>query len=66
MLRNVRQDIQSVFDRDPAARSALEVVLLYPGLHAVWLHRIAHALWRNGFFLLGRAVSQFSRWLTGI
>jgi len=66
MLSKVRQDIQSVFDRDPAARSALEVVLLYPGLHAVWLHRIAHALWRNGFFLLGRAVSQFSRWLTGI
>ncbi len=66
MLTTARRDVRSVFDRDPAARSTLEVVLLYPGLHAVWLHRIAHALWRHGFFLFGRAVSQFSRWLTGI
>ena len=41
--------MQVVFDRDPAARSIWEVVLLYPGLHALWLHRLAHALWRNGF-----------------
>jgi serine O-acetyltransferase len=66
MFRMMRGDIQAVFDRDPAARSTLEVILLYPGLHAIWLHRLAHSLWQNGFFLLGRCVSQFSRWLTGI
>jgi serine O-acetyltransferase len=66
MLSTLRRDIQAVFDRDPAARSTLEVVLLYPGLHAIWLHRLAHSLWRNGFFLLARGISQFSRWLTGI
>lgn len=66
MFRTVRQDVEAVFDRDPAARSWPEVVLLYPGLHAVWLHRLAHALWRRRFFWLGRALSQFSRWLTGI
>jgi serine O-acetyltransferase len=66
MFQTLRHDIQAVFDRDPAARSTLEVVLFYPGLHAVWLHRLAHTLWRNGFFLLARGVSEFSRWLTGI
>jgi serine O-acetyltransferase len=66
MFRTLRRDVQAVFDRDPAARSALEVMLFYPGLHAVWFHRLAHMLWRNGFFLLARGVSQLSRWLTGI
>jgi serine O-acetyltransferase len=66
MFRTLRRDVQAVFDRDPAARSALEVLLFYPGLHAVWFHRLAHMLWRNGFYLLARGVSQFSRWLTGI
>jgi serine O-acetyltransferase len=66
MFKTMQRDIQAVFDRDPAARGTLEVVLLYPGLHAVWLHRIAHKLWLNGFYFLARAVSQFSRWLTGI
>jgi serine O-acetyltransferase len=66
MFKTIRRDVQAVFDRDPAARSTLEVILLYPGLHAVWLHRLAHMLWRNGFFLLARSVSQFSRGLTGI
>jgi len=66
MFKTLRRDIQAVFDRDPAARSTLEVILLYPGLHAVWLHRLAHSLWRDGFFLLARFISQFSRWLTGI
>jgi serine O-acetyltransferase len=65
-MRTLRRDIQAVFDRDPAARSTLEVLLLYPGLHAIWLHRVAHAFWRNGFQLLGRLVSNLSRWLTGI
>ena len=62
----LRQDVKAVLQRDPAARNSLEVLLFYPGLHALWLHRLAHALWRNGFFLMGRAVSTFSRWLTGI
>src|SRR5512136_2647171 len=66
MLRTIRRDVQAVFDRDPAARSTLEVILFYPGLHAVWLHRLAHMLWRNGFFLLARGLSHFSRWATGI
>jgi serine O-acetyltransferase len=66
MLKTLRRDLQSVFDRDPAARSTLEVLVLYPGLHAVWLHRVAHACWRNGFYFAARLVSNFSRWLTGI
>ena len=65
-MKTLRTDIQAIFDRDPAARSTLEVLFLYPGLHAIWLHRLAHALWCNGFYFLGRLVSNFSRWLTGI
>ncbi|MBI5031060.1 MAG: serine O-acetyltransferase [Chloroflexi bacterium] len=66
MFNTLRQDIQSVFERDPAARSWLEVVLLYPGLHAVWGHRISHWLWIHDFKLLGRWVSQIARGITGI
>jgi serine O-acetyltransferase len=66
MLENLRRDIQVIFDRDPAARSTPEVLLLYPGLHAVWLHRAAHFFWRRRLFLVGRGLSHFSRWLTGI
>ncbi|HEX9117946.1 MAG TPA: serine O-acetyltransferase EpsC [Anaerolineae bacterium] len=66
MLKTIRSDVQAVLDRDPAARNALEVVLLYPGLHALWLYRVAHVLWRNGLFFAGRLISQFARWLTGI
>jgi serine O-acetyltransferase len=66
MFQTLRRDVQVVFDRDPAARSAFEVLLFYPGLHALWLHRLAHSFWRNGFNLIGRGISHFSRWLTGI
>jgi serine O-acetyltransferase len=66
MFRTIREDIQSVFDRDPAARSVLEVLFLYPGLHAVWGHRIAHWLWWRNFKWIARAVSQLVRSLTGI
>ncbi|GIZ13674.1 serine O-acetyltransferase [Pseudomonas sp. NCCP-436] len=66
MFERMREDIQSVFHRDPAARNAFEVVTCYPGLHAVWLHRVAHALWCSGWKWLARVVSNFSRWLTGI
>ncbi len=66
MFSTLHHDMQAVFDRDPAARSKLEVLLTYPGLHAIWLHRLAHWLWRRDLKLLGRLVSQTSRFLTGI
>jgi len=66
MFERVREDIQSVFHRDPAARNSLEVLTCYPGLHAIWIHRLAHALWGYGWKWLGRVLSNFGRWLTGI
>ncbi len=66
MFERMREDIQSVFHRDPAARNAFEVVTCYPGLHAVWLHRLAHGLWVSGWKWLARVVSNFGRWLTGV
>ncbi len=66
MFSAIRHDIQAIRERDPAARSALEVLLLYPGLHALILHRPAHWLYKQGLRLPARAVSQLSRFLTGI
>jgi serine O-acetyltransferase len=66
MFQRIRDDIRSVFERDPAARSTLEVLLTYPGLHAVWAHRVSHRLWRWRLKLLARVLSQLARWLTGI
>lgn len=66
MFDAIRRDIQSVMERDPAARNWLEVALLYPGLHALWAHRLAHWLWVRGFKLLGRWISQIARGITGI
>jgi serine O-acetyltransferase len=66
MFGAVREQIDTVFKRDPAARSVLEIVLCYPGFHAILLHRVAHRLYTGGWFTLGRVVSQFSRTLTGI
>jgi serine O-acetyltransferase len=66
MLKTIRNDIQSVMDRDPAARNALEVLLCYPGLHAIWAHRISHRLWTGSFKLLARWISQIMRGITGI
>lgn len=66
VFRRFRKDVQTVFDRDPAARNLLEVLCCYPGLHALWLHRLANFLWRNGMKLLGRIVSHVSRFLTGV
>jgi len=66
MFEGIKDDIQSVFDRDPAARNTFEVVTNYPGLHAILLHRLAHKLWMRNFRWLGRSISTFSRWLTGI
>ena len=65
-IRILRADVQSVFDRDPAARSTLEVLLCYPGLHALWGHRLSHWLWVHGLKLVARFVSQITRALTGI
>ncbi|MDP2288237.1 MAG: serine O-acetyltransferase [Actinomycetota bacterium] len=65
-LEQAREDVQSVLERDPAARSAAEVALLYPGVHAVWAHRVSNHLWSAGAFLPARAVSQAARALTGI
>ncbi len=66
MISTIREDIQSVFQRDPAARSSLEILLCYPGLHAKWGHRITHWLWVNNFKLLARWLSQIMRGVTGI
>ncbi|AHF66283.1 serine O-acetyltransferase [Pseudomonas cichorii] len=66
MFERLREDIQSVFHRDPAARNAFDVLTCYPGMHAIWLHRLAHILWRHGWKWLARMVSNFGRWMTGI
>jgi serine O-acetyltransferase len=66
MLRRIRNDIQSIFGRDPAARSVLEILVCYPGLHAVWGHRLSRWLWQHGLKLPGRWVSHLFRALTGI
>lgn len=62
----IREDIRTVFKKDPAARSTLEVICCYPGLHAVWVHRISHWLWNRHFYFLARLLSHISRMLTGI
>lgn len=66
MLKAIRQDLQAVFDRDPAATSWLEVVLTYAGFHALLAYRVSHWLKIHGVPFLPRAISQFARWLTGV
>lgn len=66
MLERMRQDVRTVLERDPAARSALEVVLCSPGVHAIWIHRVAHGLWCGGWLLAARWVSHVGRFVTGI
>ncbi len=66
MFETLRRDIRSVFERDPAARSLLEVLFCYPGLHVVWFHRLAHWCWTHRLKFLGRFLSHVSRFLTGI
>jgi len=66
MFSRMREDINSVFDRDPAARNVVEVLFCYPGLHAIWMHRIAHWFWTHELLFLGRLTSQISRFITGI
>ena len=66
MFDRIREDINCVFERDPAARNSFEVLTAYPGLHALLFHRMAHALWQKRLFWLARVTSHFSRFLTGI
>lgn len=66
MFERIKEDIKVVFERDPAARSTMEVIFCYPGLHAIWFHRIVHWLWNHDLKLLARILSHISRWLTGI
>jgi serine O-acetyltransferase len=66
MAALIREDVATILDRDPAARSRAEVFLCYSGLHAVWFYRINHWLWNHRFFLLARWLSQVARFLTGI
>ena len=66
MFKTLKEDIQTVFAKDPAARSTLEVLTCYPGLHALWLHRLAHLLWQHRLRLLARFLSHLGRFFTGI
>ncbi len=65
-FKKLKQDMDVVFDQDPAARTYVEVFLTYSGLHAVWAHRVAHVFYRNKFFFIARVISQISRFITGI
>ncbi len=66
MFDLIKEDINCVFDRDPAAQSVFEVITTYPGFHALMIHRLAHYCWSSGFRWLGRFISHIARWLTGI
>lgn len=66
MFNQLKEDIKVIFEQDPAARSHIEVILTYSGLHAIWSHRFAHALHKRKFYFLARIVSQISRFFTGI
>ena len=66
MFDRLRGDITCILDRDPAARTRWEVLTCYPGLHAIWIHRLAHWFWLNNLRWLGRFTSHMGRWLTGI
>jgi len=66
LFKTIREDIQTVFAKDPAARGVLEVIFCYPGLHALWFHRLAHFLWQHKLRFLARFLSHISRFLTSI
>ncbi|AOY75128.1 serine O-acetyltransferase [Clostridium formicaceticum] len=65
-FKTIREDIDAIFERDPAAQNVLEVMLCYPGLHAIIIHRVSHALFKRGFVILPRFISNIARFLTGI
>ncbi len=66
MFARIKEDINAAFQNDPAARSKLEVLFCYPGVHALWMYRISHLLWRKKWFTLARFVSHINRFLTGV
>ena len=66
MWKRLREDIQMIRERDPAAKNYIEILLCYPGLHAIWFHRIAHALYLQRWYTVARLISHASRWFTGI
>ncbi|WP_227397250.1 serine O-acetyltransferase [Jeotgalibacillus aurantiacus] len=66
MFKRIKEDVDTVFDQDPAARSALEIILTYSGLHAIWAYRIAHVFYKRKMFFIARAISQLARAMTGI
>lgn len=66
VIARLKEDIASIYHRDPAARSTLEILLNYPGMQAIWLHRVSHRMWKANWCLTARLLSTFSRWLTGV
>jgi len=66
IFKRMKEDMNVVFEQDPAARTYFEVFLTYSGLHAIWSHRVAHALYKRNFFFIARVISQFNRFFTGI
>ena len=66
IFKSIKEQINSMKNRDPAARSTIEIILCYPGLHALWLHRLSHILWRYKLYLFARLISHISRFLTAI
>lgn len=66
MFKTLKNDIDVVFEQDPAARSRIEVILTYSGVHAIWAHRVAHWLWKKKVYFIARLISQISRFITGI
>ncbi len=66
MFKTIKEDIRTVFEKDPAAKNILEVILCYPGLHALWFHRIAHFFYKRKEYVIARLISHISRWITGV
>jgi serine O-acetyltransferase len=66
LIRGINEHVASIMERDPAPKSRLEVMLCYPGLHAVWAYRFTHRLYRMRLYLLARLFSQWARWVTGV
>jgi len=66
MWKRLKEDLRTVKERDPAAKNYVEIFLCYPGLHAIWLHRIAHSFYQSGWYTIARLISHFNRWFTGI
>ncbi len=66
VISRIKDDIQSIYHRDPAANGTLEILLNYPGMQAIWIHRVSNKLWRGNWRLTARCLSTFSRWFTGV